>query len=114
MINPWRWRPRVMKQNQKRNAKGRAAKSVLWLPDLEVAKSAVLNSLSCADAQRGYRHAINEFVDWYRSEPRLSFSKTVVLGTECIWNSKDAAVPEVGDSPLRGERSANCPYLNSR
>ena len=31
------------------------------------------------DAQRGYRHAIDEFVDWYCSEPRLSFSKTVVL-----------------------------------
>jgi integrase len=68
-----------MKQDQKRNAKGRAAKSVLRLPDLEVAKSAVLNSLSCPDAQRGYRHAIDEFVDWYCSEPRLSFSKTVVL-----------------------------------
>jgi hypothetical protein len=31
------------------------------LPDLDVAKSAVLNSLSCPDAQRGYRHAIDEF-----------------------------------------------------
>ena len=51
-------------------------KTVLRLPDLEVAKSAVLNSLSCPDAQRGYRHAIAEFVDWYCSEPRLSFSKT--------------------------------------
>src|SRR5258708_15889565 len=79
MINPWRWRPRAMKEKQKRNAKGRAAKSVLRLPDLEVAKSAVLNSLSCPDAQRGYRHAIDEFVEWYCSEPRLSFSKTVVL-----------------------------------
>jgi hypothetical protein len=68
-----------MKQKQKRNAKGRAGKSVLRLPDLEVAKSAVLNSLSCPDAQRGYRHAIDEFVEWYCSEPRLSFSKTVVL-----------------------------------
>jgi hypothetical protein len=75
-----------MKQNHKRNAKGRPAKSVLRLPDLEVAKSAVLNSLSCPDAQCGYRHAIDEFVDWYCSEPRLSFSKTVVLRTECIWN----------------------------
>src|SRR5437762_12817537 len=65
MINSWQWRPRVMKQSQKRNAKGRAAKSVLRLPDLEIAKSAVLNSLSCPDAQRGYRHAIDEFVDWY-------------------------------------------------
>jgi hypothetical protein len=45
----------------------------------EVAKSAVVNSLSCPDAQRGYRHAIDEFVDWYCSEPRLSFSKTVVV-----------------------------------
>jgi hypothetical protein len=68
-----------MKQNQKRNAKGRAAKSVLRLPDLEVAKSAVLKQPFLSDAQRGYRHAIDEFVDWYCSEPRLSFSKTVVL-----------------------------------
>jgi hypothetical protein len=67
-----------VKQTQKFKAKGRAAKSVLRLPDLEVAKSAVLSSLSCPDAQRGYRHAIHEF-DWYCSEPRLSFSKTVVV-----------------------------------
>ena len=79
MINPWRWSPRVMKQIQRRKAKGRVAKLVLRLPDLEVAKSAVLNSLSCPDAQRGYRHAIDEFVDWYCTEPRLSFSKTVVV-----------------------------------
>src|SRR5206468_8323084 len=62
-----------------RKDKRRVPKSVLRLPDLEVAKSAVLNSLSCPDAQRGYRHAIDEFVDWYCSEPRLSFSKTVVV-----------------------------------
>ena len=42
-----------MKQKEKRNAKGRAAKTVLRLPDLEVAKSAVVNSLSSPDAQRG-------------------------------------------------------------
>jgi len=54
-------------------------KTVLRLPDLEIAKSAVLNNLSCPDAQRGYRHAIDEFVDWYCSEPRLSFSKRVVV-----------------------------------
>src|ERR671912_3007315 len=56
-----------------------APKTVLKLPDLDQAKSAVLNSLSSKDAQRGYRHAIEEFVEWYCSEPRLSFSKTVVL-----------------------------------
>jgi site-specific recombinase XerD len=55
-------------------------KSVLRLPDLDQAKSAVLNSLSSQDAQRGYRHAVDEFIEWYCcSEPRLSFSKIVVL-----------------------------------
>ena len=54
-------------------------KAVLRLPDLEQAKSAVLNSLTSSDAQRGYRHAIDEFVEWYCLEPRLSFSRTVVL-----------------------------------
>ena len=33
------------------------------LPDLEHAKAAVLNSLNSADAERGYGHAIDEFVD---------------------------------------------------
>jgi site-specific recombinase XerD len=68
-----------MKTKPTRKDKRRVPKTVLRLPDLEVARSAVLNSLSCPDAQRGYRHAIDEFVDWYCSEPRLSFSKTVVV-----------------------------------
>src|SRR5450755_4772408 len=80
-----------MKQIQRRKAKGRVAKSVLRLPDPEVAKSAVLNSLSCPDAQRGYRHAIDEFVDWYCSEPRLSFSKTVVLRYRMHLESRNLA-----------------------
>ena len=61
--------------------RGRSApKTVLRLPDLDQAKSAVLNSLSSIDAQRGYRHAIDEFIRWYCSAPRLSFSQSVVLG----------------------------------
>src|SRR5260370_1601323 len=67
-----------MKKKPHGRAKRNPAKSILLLPDLEIAKAAVINSLSCPDAQRGYRHAIDEFVDWYCSEPRLSFSKTVV------------------------------------
>lgn len=68
-----------MKQKHQQKIKRSPSKSVLRLPDLEIAKSAVLNSLSCPDAQRGYCHAIDEFVNWYCSEPRLSFSKTVVV-----------------------------------
>jgi hypothetical protein len=47
--------------------------------DLEHAKAAVLTSLTSPDAQRGYRHAIDEFVDWYCSEPRLALNRIVVL-----------------------------------
>ncbi len=49
------------------------------MPDLEHAKAAVLNSLNSTDAKRGCRHAIDEFVDCYCSEPRLAFNRIVVL-----------------------------------
>jgi hypothetical protein len=64
---------------QKRNGRTNRPKKVLRLPDLEHARTAVLNSLSSAESQRGYRHAIDEFVDWYCSEPRLAFNRIVVL-----------------------------------
>src|SRR5881396_729941 len=69
----------IMKAKSHRKVKRTHAKTILRLPDLDIAKAAVINSLSCPNAQRGYRHAIDEFVDWYCSEPRLSFSKTVVV-----------------------------------
>jgi integrase len=56
-----------------------APKRVLALPDLEHAKTAVLNSLTSIGGQRTYDHAIREFVAWYCSEPRLAFNRTVVL-----------------------------------
>jgi site-specific recombinase XerD len=67
--------------NRKSHPRSRrtTTKSVLRLPDLEHAEAAVLNSLTSQDAQRGYRHAIDEFVDWYCSEPRLAFNRIVVL-----------------------------------
>jgi hypothetical protein len=57
----------------------RAPKTVLRLPDVGHAKAAALNSLTCPEAQRGYRHATDEFVGWYCSKPCLAFNKTVVL-----------------------------------
>jgi hypothetical protein len=55
-------------------------------PDLDQAKWALLNSLSSVNAQRGYRHAIDEFVEWYCSEPRLSFSRPLSSGMAFTWN----------------------------
>jgi len=68
-----------MKQKPSSRRRRNITKSILRLPDLEHAKTAVLNSLTSQDAQRGYRHAIDEFVDWYCSEPRLAFNRIVVL-----------------------------------
>ena len=84
----------------------RTPKSVLKLPDLEQSKSAVLNNLTSPSSQRTYDHAIREFIDWYCSEPRLAFNKTVVTryrisletAALCIYNDQPAACgsPEAG------------------
>src|SRR4051794_16738656 len=62
-----------------KSPKKNAPKRVLALPDLEHAKTAVLNSLTSVSGQRTYDHAIREFVAWYCSEPRLAFNRSVVL-----------------------------------
>ena len=68
--------------------KKKSPKRVLALPDLEQTKSAVINSLTSKSGQRTYEHAITEFVDWYCSEPRLAFNRTVVLRYR-IYRSND-------------------------
>lgn len=55
------------------------AKRVLRLPDLDYSKRAVLNTLGSPDSARAYDFAIDDFIAWYCSEPRLAFSRTVVL-----------------------------------
>ena len=62
-----------------KSRKKKVPKRILALPDLEHAKTAVLNSLTSVSGQRTYDHAIREFVAWYCSEPRLAFNRTVVL-----------------------------------
>src|SRR6202162_6115339 len=69
-------RPSPMSKPRK---KKRSPKRVLALPDLEQSKASVLNSLTSESGQRTYDRAITEFVDWYCSEPRLAFNRTVVL-----------------------------------
>jgi site-specific recombinase XerD len=72
-------RPPAVKRRQRTNWRRKVTvRSKLRLPDLDQARGAVLNSLRSADSQRSYRHAIDEFIGWYCSEPRLSFNKTVV------------------------------------
>ena len=61
-----------------KNKRMRSPKTASKLPHLEPSKSAVLNSLTSPSSQRSYDHAIPELIDWYCSEPRLAFNKTVV------------------------------------
>jgi site-specific recombinase XerD len=66
-----------MKPSRKRQQKRR--RPSLRLPELEHCRTSVLNGLSTAESQRCYRHAINEFIAWYCSEPRLALNRVVVL-----------------------------------
>src|SRR5438046_3824772 len=60
-------------------------KTKLGLPDLDHSRSAVLDSLRSPESKRGYRHAIDEFIQWYCSEPRSRQRRhphrTVAAGT---------------------------------
>src|SRR5215468_5030187 len=67
------------------------AKTILRLPDLEQSKTAVLHSLGAASSQESYRHAIDEFIGWYCSEPRLAFNRTVVLRYRFFLEQKNLA-----------------------
>jgi cellobiose phosphorylase len=63
----------------KSRKKRKMPKRVLALLDLEQSKSAVLNTLTSKSSQQSYARAIDDFVEWYCSEPRLAFNRTVVL-----------------------------------
>ena len=63
----------------KRMKKPAPRKVVLRLPDLDHAKSAVLSSLSSPRSRRNYKFAMEQFITWYCSEPRLALNRTVVL-----------------------------------
>ena len=63
----------------KRSRKKKTPKRVLQLPDLDYTKGTMLNTLGSPESKRTYEFAIDDFVTWYCSEPRLAFNKTVVL-----------------------------------
>jgi site-specific recombinase XerC len=74
-----------------KKSKHSRAKTILRLPDLEQSKNAVLHSLAAASSQESYGYAIDEFIGWYCSEPRLAFSRTVVLRYRFFLEQKNLA-----------------------
>src|ERR1700756_4004602 len=91
----------------KSHKKKQPPKRVLRLPDLEHAKTAVLNSLTSVSGQRTYDHAIREFVAWYCSEPRLAFNRTVVLRYRIHLEQRKSRLPRsiFGSRPSGGSRT---------
>lgn len=64
---------------QKRKTEVRSNRTVLRLPDLDHSKISVFQSLGSAASKRTYGAAIEDFITWYCSEPRIAFGRTVVL-----------------------------------
>ena len=62
-----------------KKAKANYRRIVLRLPDLDHSKMAVLNSLTSPASRRVYKYAIEKFVAWYCSEPRIAFNRIVVV-----------------------------------
>ena len=66
-----------MKKRTYRHSRRRSRNPTL--PELEQARFGVLNSLGSPQSQRTYGRAMEEFIIWYCSEPRLALSRSVVL-----------------------------------
>ena len=51
----------------------------LTIPEVEHAKATALGSLVSLHSRRDYKNAIDKFIAWYCSEPRLGFNRGIVL-----------------------------------
>src|ERR1700735_499437 len=51
----------------------------LTIPELEHAKAAALGTLVSLHSRRAYKYAIDRFIAWYCSEPRIGFNRSIVL-----------------------------------
>ena len=49
------------------------------VPELEQAKTSVLDTLPSVHSRRSYKYAIEKFIDWYCSTPRLGFNRSVMV-----------------------------------
>jgi hypothetical protein len=64
--------------NAQKESPAELSSQTLRLPDLDHSKLAVLNSLGSPGSRRVYEYALDQFIAWYCSEPRLAFNRIVV------------------------------------
>ena len=91
----------------KQRCKPNYRRRVLRLPDLDHCKTAVLNSLGSPSSRRVYQYAIEQFVAWYCSEPRLAFSRIVVVSYRMYLESRGLAANTVNQQLAAVRRLAH-------
>src|SRR5271169_1751380 len=80
---------------------------VLRLPDLDHCKTAVLNSLGSPASRRVYEYAIDQFIAWYCSEPRLAFNRIVVVRYRSYLESRHLAANTINQQLAAVRRLAH-------
>ena len=90
----------------------------LRLPDLDHSKLAVLNSLGSPGSRRVYEYALDQFIAWYCSEPRLAFNRIVVTRYRMHLESRGLAANTINQqlAAMRRSRprSRRCGPVESR
>jgi len=80
---------------------------VLRRPDLDHCKTAVLNSLGSPASRRVYEYAIDQFIAWYCSEPRLAFNRIVVVRYRLYLESRHLAANTINQQLAAVRRLAH-------
>jgi site-specific recombinase XerD len=91
----------------KHKSKPNYRRRVLRLPDLDHCKLAVLNSLGSPASRRVYEYAIDQFIAWYCSEPRLAFNRIVVVRYRMYLESRGLAANTINQQLAAVRRLAH-------
>jgi len=91
----------------KKRIKPNYRRRLLRLPDLDHCKRAVLNSLGSPASRRVYEYAIDQFIAWYCSEPRLAFNRIVVMRYRMYLESRHLAANTINQQLAAVRRLAH-------
>ena len=91
----------------KQRIKPNYRRRVLRLPDLDHCKLAVLNSLGSPASRGVYEYAIDQFIAWYCSEPRLAFNRIVVVRYRLYLESRHLAANTINQQLATVRRLAH-------
>jgi site-specific recombinase XerD len=79
----------------------------LRLPDLDHCKRVVLNSIESPPSRRVYEYAIDQFIAWYCSEPRLALNRIVVVRYRMYLESRALAANTINQQLAAVRRLAH-------